>query len=128
MADKELTPRELEERIEELHSWIAQLSKKISTIIGNQQHYLRHRAPEVFKNQKKRLAKADALMRRMEAIPKINICTSYKGKVRAQRVLFMCTANEARKLRAMLNVDFRQFNSSRPKKLHQSMGYSGHTK
>jgi hypothetical protein len=124
MSAKEPTTPELKQEIVVLNKWVSELSHKLSQVLGNQRHYLRHRAPEVLKNQLKRIKQAEALMKRMESIPKINVCTSYQGKVRAQRSIFMCTPNEARKLRAMLNIDFRQFNSSKTKQLHTTLNYS----
>jgi hypothetical protein len=124
MPAKELTIPELQSEIDSLHLWIAELSKKLSQVLGNQKHYLRHRAPEVFKMQKRRIAKAERLMEKMAAIPKINIITSYSGDKRVKRAIFMCSPNEARKLRAVLNIDFRQFNSSKTKKLHSTLNYS----
>jgi len=115
---------DLQKQIDDLKSRLTELNQKLTTIVGNQKHYLRHRAPAVLKNQQIRILQAQRLLKRIEAIPNLKVITSYKGKVRAQRSLFMCTGNEARKLRSMLNIDFRQFNSSKAKKLHDRMNYS----
>lgn len=112
-----------EDLIKKLRQRVVVLNGKLSQIIHNQRHYLRHRAPKVLKNQRDRIRKSEQLLKKMAAIEKIQLRTSYGGEQRAHRVIFMCTANEARKLRAMVNIDFRQWNS-RKKQPNTALHYS----
>ena len=100
---------------------ITSMAGRVTDVLNNQKHYLRHRATGVLARQKSVVATAAALVKRMQNIPRLNFMTSRQGK--RYNVVFMCTNNEARKLRALVDVDFRQFNSS-IKRLGQPLNYS----
>ena len=125
--------RNLQKRIDRLEHLLnsnrkltSRANDRVVTVLNNQKHYLRHRAPGVLKRQKDLITKAVRLMRRLECIPKLNIQTSHKKHNSADKhIIFMCTGNEARKLRQMINIDFRMFNSCKVKKLHHTLNYSG---
>ncbi len=88
----------------------SRISGRVTAILGNQQHYLRHRAPVVAANGKKTVAAAKRLMRRMEHIPALQFRTTRKVRAGKKHLLFLCTNNEARKLRALARLDLRRFN------------------
>lgn len=97
--------------IKTLRRRTTELSRKLGLILSNQTHYMRFRAPKVAERQKALAEQAKRFVKRMEKLPNLKLHTSYNARnSKANRVIFFCTGNEARKLRAMLNIDFRQFN------------------
>jgi hypothetical protein len=89
---------------------LRQTRRQVGNVLSNQRHYLRYRAPAVVTRGRKMVEHAKKFMQRMERIPKLNIKTSCKAGER-YNIIFLCTNNEARKLRALANIDFRRFNT-----------------
>jgi DNA repair ATPase RecN len=118
----------MNERINGQKKRITEATRKVNAMHDNQRHYLRRRAPKVLKRQRELQKKTEQILKRLERVGKLNFKVSSKAWSKGeQHVLFMCTHNEARKLRSMLNVDFRQFNSCKPRPLTR-LGYSNKPK
>lgn len=113
---------ELQDRqIRKLKRRLSVNTERVNDILYSKRHYLRNRAPGVLKRQQI-LTQAKNILRRWSVIPKLNVVTANKRRGKTN-CIFLCTGNEARKLRAMVNLDFRQFNSRTPKKLNSKLSY-----
>jgi hypothetical protein len=88
------------------------LNHRVVSVFHNQQHYLRHRAPKVLKKQKTMMLATERLYKRMEVIGRQNIRfqSALHSKPAEKNIVFLCSHNDVKKLRTVLNMDFRQFN------------------
>ena len=86
------------------------INDRYSSILHNQNHYLKFRKPLVEKRQKQLLLNAANLAKRLSNIPDLKSITTKKtghtGR-RAVRHILLVSGNEARKLRALARMDFR---------------------
>jgi hypothetical protein len=91
------------------------LNNRTSAMFHNQQHYLRHRAPAVLKKQRAMTLATARLYKRMEAIGRQNIRfqSALHSKPSEKNIIFLCSHNDAKKLRTILQMDFRQFNGTK---------------
>jgi hypothetical protein len=128
--------KKLEDRITHLEATTARalkvarrISNRCTSLLNNQKHYLRHRAPTVLKRQKRMLANAERLTARLQAIPGIKHVTTQKTAHGSKTVrhLLLVSGNEARKLRALAHIDLRSILntvSNRGKKRREILGYT----
>jgi hypothetical protein len=94
-------------KIEKVNSRVSEMSERVCNILNNQKHYLNNRGKNVLKRQadaRKTVARFNALIKK---IPKLNVTFTKKAKDGRQRILMMVTHNEARKIRALAELDFR---------------------
>jgi hypothetical protein len=135
MKDLSITLNEYERRLaraehllDSMRALLSRANDRITAVLSNQKHYLRRRAPAVLAKQKAQnqmIKNAQLLLKRIEKIPQLTFQSAHKKPgVNARHLVFMCTPNEARKLRTMVNIDFRQFNSSIIKKPGTTLNYS----
>lgn len=99
-------------------------SNKVKDLINNQKHYLRHRAPGVLKRQARLLLTAERFAKRYDKMPRMKF-TQLRKSSRPKHVL-MVDGNQAKKLVALADLDFRSIINALPKKakMANSMGYS----
>ena len=96
----------IEVRINHLEKIVHGWNKRLQSIDNNMKHYIRKRMPlrKLHKNQAR---KAIGFMKRFyKIVGKANVLTSRKNK-NVHRVIFLCTANQARKLRVIADNDIR---------------------
>ena len=128
LTDYDRRLKRVEHLLDSARALLSRANDRITSVLANQKHYLRRRAPAVLAKQKAQsqmLKNSQLLLKRIEKIPQLTIQTSHNKPGSEQRhILFICTPNEARKLREMVNIDFRQFNSSVLKKPGTTLNYS----
>jgi anion-transporting ArsA/GET3 family ATPase len=122
----------VEHLLDSMRALLSRTNDRVTAVLSNQKHYLRRRAPAVLAKQKAQsqmIKNAQLLLKRIEKIPQLSFQTAHKKLNSDQRhLVFMCTPNEARKLRTMVNIDFRQFNSPIVKKPGTTLNYSSKKK
>ena len=115
-----MTNNQAEKRIQILEKKLGTLKKKLSVtlkrtadIVNNQKHYLRHRKKKVDARQAALLSAASRYAKRMKDIPKIKVALTKMSKSGKNRIILMVTNNQARKLRALAEMDLRPILNSR---------------
>jgi len=128
LSDYDNRLKRVEHLLDSARALLSRTNDRVAAVLSNQKHYLRRRAPGVLARQKaqqQNIKNAQLLLKRIERIPKLSFQTARNLHNKSERhLIFMCTPNEARKLRAMVNIDFRQFNSSVVKKPGTTLNYS----
>lgn len=85
-------------------------NKRVAAVLHNQNHYLRHRAPAVINRGKNLIKQSKILMKKLSKLPSLRVHT--KTRTNRHNFVFLCTGNEARKLRALAEMDMRRFNTN----------------
>jgi hypothetical protein len=107
MTDKQRMDK-LEQKIEHALGLIRRTNERCAAILSAKNHYLKHRAPGVFKRQSIMLRSMQKLAKKLEAIPRVALQVTHKARnQQVQNVLLMVTSNQARKLRALADADLR---------------------
>jgi len=109
-------------KIEHVNNRVTKISERVSMILANQKHYLNNRGKNVLKRQGAALKAISNLNYKIKQIPKLSVAFSKKSKGGTQRVILMVSHNQARKLRALADLDLRPIlnakaNASKSKRL-----------
>lgn len=103
----------LEKRVQIYRKQNSKILLKLSNIIALRKHYLKHRAGVAIKNTQDRIKKEEDMYRKIRSlyeksgIKRLYFCRTANGKTKEKRHIFLCTGNQAHKLR-----QFAEFNLS----------------
>jgi hypothetical protein len=121
--DKEIKSvlRELRKRIDTAELQVERLlivNRKIlgryRDIVDTKKHYMKHRAPGVLKRQSIMLRQMKMLANKLSAIPRIQLQVTHKARNAGSiNTLLMVNHNQARKLRALADMDLRPILNSK---------------
>lgn len=99
---------ELEKKVEHTLGLVRRTNERCAAILSAKKHYLKHKAPAVFKRQSIMLKSMQKIAKKLAAIPRIYLQVTHKARnQQVQNVLLMVTSNQAKKLRALADADLR---------------------
>lgn len=98
-------------KIKHMGKLLSRMNDRIVSVLHNQKHYLKCRAPGVLKRQKKFPNVLSLMEKKLKRLQKLGVCKTQHKKTR--RVVFLCTGNEAVKLRRLVEFDFRPLLNSK---------------
>ena len=105
--------RRLERMLIGLKRRTIDINEKYCDLLSNQRHYLKYRAPGVLHKQKLLMQQAQNFLKRTAGMPQFKTTCTYSKSKRTKHVL-MLDGNQANKLAAMLNLDFRRLINALP--------------
>jgi len=105
----------LENRLERLEYRINSWNDRLSSLDYNMKHYLEKRMPIAIKHERIKARLNKKILSLEKALGKVAIHTTWKAKGGPDRVIFLCTHNQASKLRRIADSDLRNFNKGRGK-------------